>query len=414
MTLRLLLAGAATAMLLAAGCAHHEKPQTQAAPARAAARDDSASVETSPNGISQSKDLNSDANAPAGPQGLDVLARKTESYSKSLEPLLTKRNPPQPASQESAVQWMNKDEFALGAAPRGEAPASATDEPKATVQPAIDITNRGAPTQAQAPQSTARDSKSLASANLPASVPPPAPQNRAAALAPAAGSIEAFEAKLAKRVADYPRDLSAQLEYQLWLYLRDQPVPQLSTISTLPSEDREVLTALMDGLTNFRNTIRAENNMLLSKKIRPLVEAADRLRTQSDLSIPKIALCSSVKGFGQYEAIEPRFPANAEAKAILYCEIENFSAQLNDQQQWTSELKLEAVLYAEDSLQVWSDKAERVLDSSRNRRRDFFIRKFVTLPKNLGIGRYLLKVSVTDEQANHIAESTLPITVVAQ
>ena len=170
----------------------------------------------------------------------------------------------------------------------------------------------------------------------------------------------------------------------------------------------------MDGLTNFRNTIRAENNMLLSKKIRPLVEAADRLRTQSDLSIPKIALCSSVKGFGQYEAIEPRFPANAEAKAILYCEIENFSAQLNDQQQWTSELKLEAVLYAEDSLQVWSDKAERVLDSSRNRRRDFFIRKFVTLPKNLGIGRYLLKVSVTDEQANHIAESTLPITVVAQ
>src|SRR5256885_6410718 len=59
-------------------------------------------------------------------------------------------------------------------------------------------------------------------------------------------------------------------------------------------------------------------------------------------------------------------------------------AQLNDQQQWSSELKLEAVLYAEDSLQVWSDKAERVADSSRNRRRDFFIRKFRSEERRVG------------------------------
>jgi len=215
-------------------------------------------------------------------------------------------------------------------------------------------------------------------------------------------------------VKDYPRDVSAQLEYQLWLYLRDQPVPQLSTISSLPIEDREMLTAVMDALANFRNTVRADNNTLLSKKIKPLLDMADRLRSQADLNVPRVAFCKEVRGFGQYEIMEPRFSAMTEAKTILYCEVENFAAQVNEQQQWTSDLKLETVLYSEDSLQVWADKAEQVHDVSRNRRHDFFIRKFVTLPKNLGVGRYLLKVSVTDLQANRIAEYSLPITFVAQ
>src|SRR5262249_44933236 len=150
-----------------------------------------------------------------------------------------------------------------------------------------------------------------------------------------------------------------------------QSVPQLQAISSLPGEDRELLAALMDALTNFRNGVRADNNMLLSKKIRPLVDLADRLRAQADLAIPKAVLCSKVMGFGQFEAIEPRFTANGkDPEAILYCEVENFSSQLNAQQQWSSELKLESVLYSEGSpqvLQVWADKSETVKDLSRNR-----------------------------------------------
>jgi hypothetical protein len=154
--------------------------------------------------------------------------------------------------------------------------------------------------------------------------------------------------------------------------------------------------------------------MLLSKKIKPLVDAIERIRSQADLCIPTIALCTSVTGFGQYSAIEPRFPANTESVAILYCEVENFSSQLNEQQLWASAMKLQTVLYAEDSLQVWADNPERLLDTSRNRRHDFFVHKFIKLPKNLAVGRYLLKVTITDEQANRIAEGTLPIAMVAQ
>jgi len=350
---------------------------------------------------------------PAGPQTVDVLAEKTQSYSKDMESLLSKRAAgsarPQPSPQESAVDWTKPDQRSADQ-PNVQPTNVAPQTNKPAVTPVMEISNRAAPNPGKA-----------ADANLPASVPQQAPEP-AKSQPVVAGSMEQFESKLAKRVSDYPRDVSAQLEYQLWLFLRDQSVPQLQTLSSLPTEDREIIAALMDALTNFRSGVRAENNMLLSQKIRPLADLAERLRAQADLAIPKVALCSSVTGYGQYEAMEPRFVANGkEPQAILYCEIENFSAQLApgepQQQQWASELRLESVLYSDNSsqvLKVWADKPETVRDVSRNRRHDFFLRKRISLPKTLSLGRYLLKVSITDTQSNRIAETTLPIEVVAQ
>ena len=52
----------------------------------------------------------------------------------------------------------------------------------------------------------------------------------------------------------------------------------------------KLIAAVIDGLINFRNGLRQDNNMLLSRKVRPLLEMADRLRSQADLKIPVIAL----------------------------------------------------------------------------------------------------------------------------
>jgi hypothetical protein len=179
-----------------------------------------------------------------------------------------------------------------------------------------------------------------------------------------------------------------------------------------------MLTALFDGLTNFRNSLRADNNMLLSRKIRPLLEISDRLRTQAELNIPTLTLCTDVKGFGSYEPIEPgRFEAGKEHKAIVYCEVENFASVLDDQKRWETRLTQDIVLYTEgNGLEVWRDKAQArpIVDFSRNRRHDFFILKMIRLPANLSIGRYILKVSVVDQQVKRVAENTVAIQVVAE
>lgn len=225
-----------------------------------------------------------------------------------------------------------------------------------------------------------------------------------------------LEAKLVRNLQGSPTDLWAHLDWQMLQFIRDEQVPQLDALSSLPLEDREVVATIMDGLTNFRSALRADNNMLLSKKIKPLLELADRLRSQADLNIPTLSLCKSVEGFGMYEPMEPaRFAAGSTHEAILYCEVENFACvSLADKQRWETKLSQEATLYTESGMPVWVDKSGEILDLSRNRRHDFFLVKRIKLPSTLSIGRYLLKVTVEDQQAKRLAEQTVPVEIDAQ
>jgi hypothetical protein len=235
------------------------------------------------------------------------------------------------------------------------------------------------------------------------------------AVKPAATGAD-LEVKLVKHLQDSPREVWAHLDYQLLQFLRDEQVPQLDALSSLPLEDRELISVVMDGLTNFRNGLRADNNTLLSKKIKPLMELADRLRSQAELNIPAMALCTRVDAFGIYEPIDPpRFLAGKEHTALLYCEIENFaSTSVADKKIWETKLSQEATLYTESGMPVWVDKAGKVVDRSRNRRHDFYIVKRIHLPANLTLGRYLLKVTVEDQEAKRVAEQTMPLEIVAQ
>jgi hypothetical protein len=171
----------------------------------------------------------------------------------------------------------------------------------------------------------------------------------------------------------------------------------------------------MDAFTNFRNAIRADNNMLMSRKVRPLLELADRVRAQADLIIPTLALCTKVDGFGVYEPVEPaRFTTMKEHPIIVYCEVENFASHLNGNKMWETKLSQEVVLYTETGLPVWQDKTENIPDLARNRRHDFFVVKKTKFPANITIGRYILKVTIVDQQANRVTEATQPVLFVAQ
>jgi hypothetical protein len=155
--------------------------------------------------------------------------------------------------------------------------------------------------------------------------------------------------------------------------------------------------------------------MLLSKKVKPLLEMADRLRSQADLSVPTIALCDRVRRFADYDPIDPlRFAQGKAHPVVLYCEVENFSSQLDEHQFWRTRLTQEAVLYSEHGMQVWADKSQEINDAARRRRHDFFVVTRMTIPANLQVGRYLLKVTIVDQQANRLAEATVPIVIAVQ
>jgi hypothetical protein len=367
----------------------------------------------------------------------DAVTQKTKSYAQNMEPLVARRsaNPaPHPVAGEtpahapadptepSAVQWPDPEAIRLSTAkPHKDpaAPAAAVANPP-TVGTNADLAanqvasvGRALPLTPPVVTQTPARSEVILNKDTPA-VNTPLVGGQPTALP----GTDELTRRFTQQVKDYPTEVAAHLDLQLLQFLQGQSVPQMQSLSTLPAEDREMLSALLDGLTLFRNGVRADNNMLLSKKIRPLLDLSDRLRTQAELTIPTVALCKGVKAFGVYEPIEPaRFEAGRDQWVILYCEVENFASQLDEQKRWETKLTQEIVLYTEQNgLEVWRDKTadHSIVDYSRNRRHDFYIVKRVHLPAQLTIGRYLLKVSVVDQQVNRVAENSVPIQIVAQ
>jgi hypothetical protein len=339
-----------------------------------------------------------------------------------MEPILSKRGggKPRPAGEPSVADFLDPSEFRIGppvqpTIQKPERPVEVIPISNPVVADTPSLPNQGA---AVASAAVAPD-KSAGGVNLPNFVAdgparsrPPVIKPVAKDTSPSAGDLDV---NFARNVKDYPKDVWAHLDYQLLQFLKDKPTPQLDVLAKLSADDRELISAVLDGLTNFRNAIRSDNNMLMSRKVRPLLDLADRVRAQADLVIPTMSLCTKVDGYGVYEPIEPaRFAAMKAHPIIVYCEVENFASQLTEKKMWETKLSQEVVLYTETGLPVWKDKTQNIPDLARNRRHDFFVVKKTSFPNNITIGRYLLKVTIVDEQASRVAEATIPVQFVAQ
>lgn len=413
----------------------------------------------------------------------DILARKAQSYADSLTPLIAQRSgtgiderhpevPPEArdASSAAAPQLAGKPS---DVAWEGSSQTAAEDAPSMPITTVKEVeTSTPTPAPNSAPTATAGFGASAVKTKAPSSVSNPkvdgaartnnppkvyaAPaSNRAesavitdggaklhsvaettpggtiddaikASAKPGAANADAatpadaaLASKLAENVKDDPRDAASQLDLQLLRFIHGDSTPDQAALANLPQEDRDTLNALIDGLANYRSQLRADDNMLLNKKVKPLLDMAERLRASTDLEVSKIAVCREVAAFGQYEPIEPaRLEAKQgqDFKPIIYCEVSNFSSTPNERSIWETKLKYSASLYKDDGdgIEVWRGKPAEITDMCRNRRKDFFIRDYVVLPQTLSLGGYLFKVTVTDEQANRVAEATVPIQIVVR
>ncbi|MGD0461335.1 MAG: hypothetical protein ABSB74_02490 [Tepidisphaeraceae bacterium] len=333
---------------------------------------------------------------PAEPDEASLLARKTSEYAQNVTPLLGQGS--SPATRPSIVQWSDSSR-------------QATHSDNSQPVDRSPIANR--------PVTLAADHLKE-DTSLPLILPESADQISQAShdnsTAPVAIPTDEYELSLQKLVRDYPRDLGNQLDYQLLRFVRDEPTPELSNVTQLSDEDRDILLALMDGLNNFRAAARSDGNLMLNRKIQPLLEMADRLRSEAQLAIPTVAFCSQVSSYGVYRPMpSSRFPAGRNNDLIVYCEAANFTSVQGSDRLWRTRLKQDMVLYTDTGLAIWPEKpnAATFVDESRNRRHDFFISRRVQLPSSLAAGKYVLKITLTDEESNRIVEAGAPLEIVA-
>jgi len=183
----------------------------------------------------------------------------------------------------------------------------------------------------------------------------------------------------------------------------------------LSAEDRATLLAA-------RSRVLAEP----SAANEALVKSLARVAKTAPMRIAKAAICTRVQGFGRYDPFpSDTFLAGRPARLIVYAELDGFSYRpANDadplprgtstEGQFTAELSQSLTLYHDPSgLQAWHKPAQRVVETTRGKRRDFYLIHQVELPATLTIGRYYLKVTVTDKTTGATDEANIPINVVA-
>lgn len=249
---------------------------------------------------------------------------------------------------------------------------------------------------------------------------------------------------VAENPASRVDELSAQLTQALGQELEATSEPfrtAVAMIALAAAQGRDPLGAIAPGSTaaarlspselksagvvaQLLGTLLSPGSVTERERAAVLGQFAAKLSQGLGLTLPKAVLCTRVRGFGKYEPFtKTDFLAGRRIRALVYVEVEGFEHRpmdtsrlggLETEDQWSVELSEELELRHEgDGMLAWRRPAEKVVETSRNKQRDFYLLADIDLPTTLTVGAYQLKVIVRDEVSGSIAEKLIPIGVVA-
>ena len=188
-----------------------------------------------------------------------------------------------------------------------------------------------------------------------------------------------------------------------------------SDLSSLTEDQRRTVLAYQRTFTQIAHSSGQSADDDRQLLIDAAHELADQLAGEQPLSIRNLKLCNRVKGYGVYdEFASSTFLVGRSHPAIVYAELDHFRTQATDDGKHRVKLTQDIVLYNEsDGLPVWRQDPAVITDESHNIRRDFFVVQIIRLSDRLSVGKYMLKVTLTDEIGKTVDEATLPIQIVA-
>ncbi len=243
---------------------------------------------------------------------------------------------------------------------------------------------------------------SVAAGTEPAAEPEASPAaataNKPAVTAEPVDTIIKRIADLRSRVTADPNNLEEQLRLRL-LYLADkQDDKAIESIPGTDAEIEEIIQVEMSMLIAARSSSGRDPATWANRQIESIKSLRKMLGAKADLSVPTVALCTQISGFGLYKPIEPaEFPARRKNLLLVYIEVENFLSKKTPSGLHRTLLSVRQSLVSRDGQELWSKKDENIEDIARRQRRDFYLTIGpIEIPKSLAPGSYILKVEVED------------------
>ena len=318
-------------------------------------------------------------------------------------------NPPQAIQPQPNGQQPNEPAAPLARqATPGVAPAQpgAAPIPAAANQPSA-IATAGAVQVASFEQPAPKQAEAKQPAAKAAAAQPPASEGDWGA--PLAAAIAALESQTREPARD--DESTARHAHLRMLYLaagrRDDA---LRPIPGLPPAQQDYWSKQLFALSAYLDAENiADPSRRAAEAASHLSQAAASLGQLGPLVVKNLNFCTEVVSYGVFKRFEHN-EFKPGQQVLLYAEVENFKSEESAEGFHTA-LQSSYQILDSQGRRVAHDDFALTEEHCQNRRRDYFIRYFLTLPAMIYEGRYTLELTIEDTLGRKIGQSTIEFSV---
>ena len=240
----------------------------------------------------------------------------------------------------------------------------------------------------------------------------PAAANTATIARNAPVSLERFLAQWPGSLDD--ASFRRQLDFRVLRVIAGDYEGAREPLDMVSAEQQALAERFIASLIAIRQAHDGDMSEAATQVLHELNELEASLRPLSELHIPTLAICQEVRGYGDYEPIEPATFANGYASEfVLYCELRDFVSDRGNDGFYRAQFEMRTTILSRSGESVLVIRDADVVDRCRQRRHDCFIPRLVRLPATLSPGEYVVKVTVIDKLGDKLAESRASFRVVA-
>jgi hypothetical protein len=199
----------------------------------------------------------------------------------------------------------------------------------------------------------------------------------------------------------------------LWVIAGDYDRAR-APLELVTAEQQALAARFVEAWIVVRDWHMGDQSAGANAALRELEQLQGELHHLSELTLQQVTICSAVRGFGQYDALQPaEFRAGSSNEFVLYCELRNFVSRQEDGL-YTSRFDMTTTVLDRAGQAVLEVHDAELVDHCRNRRHDCFIPRLVRLPATLPPGQYTAKVTIIDKLGEKVAEERATFSLVAR
>jgi hypothetical protein len=181
-------------------------------------------------------------------------------------------------------------------------------------------------------------------------------------------------------------------------------------LEAVPATDREFWREELTGLATVLDDRKiADASRRAAEAEQHLQNATSTLSQSAPLAVRNPTFCTEVTSFG---VIKPftKYEFRPGQEVLLYAELENFASDPSDKGYHTA---------MHSSYQIFDSRGAKVAEQDyavteeycRNARRDYFLRYFLYLPKQISSGNYTLLLTIEDTLGKKIGQTSVQFAI---